>query len=52
MKRMILGVVLGLTLANAALAGGMGFDLPRLDFPGTDAEVTQTCNLLTQSCSQ
>ncbi|MDV7271219.1 hypothetical protein RYZ20_09925 [Thioclava sp. A2] len=50
MKRMILGVVLGLTLANAALAGGMSFDLPRLDFPLGSEEVTQTCNPLVQTC--
>lgn len=50
MKRMILGVVLGLTLANAALAGGMGFDLPRLDFPVGGEDVTQSCNPLVQTC--
>ncbi|ETD03627.1 hypothetical protein U717_00450 [Rhodobacter capsulatus R121] len=52
MKRFFLGLALVTMTASAAAAGGMSFDLPRLDFPGTGAEVTQTCNLLTQTCSQ
>ena len=52
MKRFFLGLALVTMTASAAAAGGMSFDLPRLDFPGQGAEVTQTCNLLTQSCGQ
>ena len=52
MKRFFLGLALVTMTASAAAAGGMSFDLPRLDFPGGEAEATQTCNLLTQSCTR
>lgn len=50
MKNLALSLVLAALTATAASAGGMSFDLPRLDFPDQGGEVTQSCNLLTQTC--
>jgi hypothetical protein len=52
MKRLFLGLALVTLTASAAAAGGMSFDLPRLDFPAQEAQATQICNLLTQTCEK
>lgn len=51
MKRLALGLALSVLTSLPALAGGLSFDLPRLDFPTGGTEVSQACNPLTQvSC--
>jgi len=52
MKHLLLGLALATLTASAVAAEGISFDLPRLNFPSQGADVTQTCNLLTQTCSQ
>lgn len=52
MKRFLLGLALVTLTASAATAGGMSVDLPRFDFDTSGAQVTQTCNLITQSCGK
>jgi hypothetical protein len=51
MKRIVYGILLATALAGNALAGGVAFDLPRIDFEsGTGGTVTQGCNPLVQPC--
>ncbi len=52
MKPFLLGLALAAFTAVAANAGGWSLDLPRLDFPDQGAEVTQSCNLLSQTCGK
>ncbi|MDF1619840.1 hypothetical protein [Pseudothioclava nitratireducens] len=51
MKRIALSLALVITTATSAMAGGVSFDLPRMDFGGQGGEVTQGCNSLTQTCA-
>lgn len=50
MKRILLALVVTSLTASSALAGGWLVDIPRLTFPDQGAEVTQSCNALTQTC--
>lgn len=52
MKNLVLALSLLTLTASSALAGGISFDLPRVSFPDQGAEVTQSCNLLTQTCTE
>ena len=54
MKRILLGITLATLTAAPTLAGGISFDLPRLDFDGQGGEVTRTCSDLVQpsSCAE
>lgn len=52
MKNLVLALSLLTLTATSALAGGISFDLPRVSFPDQGAEVTQSCNLLTQVCAE
>ncbi|MFP1645333.1 hypothetical protein [Pontitalea aquivivens] len=51
MKRIISGLVLAVATAVPVFAGGIGFDLPRLDFPVQGETVTRACSDLVQSAS-
>lgn len=51
MKRIILGLVLAVATAAQVLAGGAGFDLPRLGFPAQGETVTRARSDLVQSAS-
>lgn len=52
MKRIALSITFLSLSAAATLAGGFGADIPRLDFPGQGAQVTQLCSLTTQTCGK
>ncbi|WP_179300269.1 hypothetical protein [Pseudothioclava arenosa] len=52
MKRIVYGIVLATALAGNALAGGIAFDLPRIDFGTASGDVvTQGCNPFVQPCA-
>ncbi|MBW0156998.1 hypothetical protein OE699_00065 [Sedimentimonas flavescens] len=50
MKRILLS--LALVTVSAASAAAYGVDLPRLSFPSQGEQVTQGCDIATQSCEE
>ncbi|MGD9917132.1 MAG: hypothetical protein AB7U46_03870 [Paenirhodobacter sp.] len=52
MKRIALSLALVTLTSMPVLAGGFSADIPRLDFPSQEAQVTQLCSLATQSCGK